>query len=71
MRERLKLAGLLDNLADLLKTSDEYKELSTDEVNRNRREIKSVIDKISLSLAEGFQVKTPTGEQRTISGVDK
>jgi hypothetical protein len=69
MRERIMLAGLLDKLADLLKTSDEYKELSTDKIERNKREIESVIDKINLSSAEGFQIKTPVGEQRTIQGV--
>lgn len=69
MRERLLLAGLLDQLADLLKTSDEYKELSTDEVDRNRREIESVCDKINLCLGQVVQVKTPVGQQRTISGV--
>jgi hypothetical protein len=69
MRERMALASLLDKLADLLKTSDEYKELSTDEADRNKREIGAVIEKINLSLAQGFQIKTPTGEQRAISGV--
>jgi hypothetical protein len=71
MRERLLLAGLLDELADLLKTSDEYKELSTDEADRNRRKIESICDKINLSLAQGFQIKTPTGEQRAIHGMDQ
>lgn len=63
------LAGLLDKLADLLKTSDEYKELPTDEVDRNRREIESVCDQINLCLAKAFQIKTPVGQQRAISGV--
>lgn len=69
MRRNLLLAGLLDELADLLKTSDEYKELPTDEINRDRRKIKSLCSKINLHLAEEFQIKTPIGEQRTIQGV--
>lgn len=71
MRERLMLANLLDKLADLLKTSDEYKELSTDEVARNRREIQRVCDLINAQMAQTFQIRTPIGEQRTIQGVAK
>jgi len=70
-RERLLLAGLLDKLADLLKTSYEYKELSTDEVIRNKREIASVCDQINLCLAEGFQIKTLIGHQGAIRGLDE
>lgn len=71
MRERLMLANLLDKLADLLKTSDEYKELSTDEADRNRREIQRVCDLIDAQMAQAFQIKTPVGEQRAILGVAK
>lgn len=70
-RERILLAGLLDKLEKALKTSDELQELSTDEIARNRREVESCINKISLCLAETFQIRTPIGEQRAISGVAK
>jgi len=70
-RKRLLLAGLLDKLADSLKTSYEYKELSTDKIARSKQEIRSVCDQINLCLAEGFQTKTLIGHQRAIRELDK
>jgi len=71
--EGMLLAGLLDKLADLLEeiTNENYKNKTTDEKDRIDKEIQSVCRQIKLCLAKGFQIKTPTGEQRTISGVAK
>lgn len=64
-RDKLLLAGLLDKLAELL---DEKLEHKPDE-DRTDREIKGVCRRISENMERIFQIKTPIGQQREISGM--